>query len=170
MQTAIRNLSLKCPGGGCSATAQVVQSRRRAPPPALKCPGGCSATAQVVQSSSEKAVFLRDTLEFHKALIPRVPPASGTPARARMLRRKSKHRRSRKLTTPASSRASLLGRAAPASAQTLPAAPASPRSRAGGFPLVFLPRFLQSRPARGRRLKRRTTWEPLPPRCDFYVA
>jgi len=27
-------------------------SRRRAPPPALKCPGGCSATAQVVQSRS----------------------------------------------------------------------------------------------------------------------
>ena len=26
-------------------------SRRRAPPPALRCPGGCSATAQVVQSS-----------------------------------------------------------------------------------------------------------------------
>ena len=26
-------------------------SRRRAPPPALKCPGGCSATAQVVQST-----------------------------------------------------------------------------------------------------------------------
>ena len=40
--------ALKCPGG-CSATAQVVQSS------VLECPGGCSATAQVVQSVFREA-------------------------------------------------------------------------------------------------------------------
>ena len=36
-------------------------SRRRAPPPALKCPGGCSTTAQVVQSSPVYSVDITDT-------------------------------------------------------------------------------------------------------------
>ena len=45
-------------------------SRRRAPPPALKCPGGCSATAQVVQSTQE---IFNEHLQFHDPSAHRQP-------------------------------------------------------------------------------------------------
>ena len=53
-------------------------SRRRAPPPALKCPGGCSATAQVVQSSSLLSTVESERSSCGTALARRGSPPRGS--------------------------------------------------------------------------------------------
>ena len=66
---------------GASSTSGAVStatgSRRRAPPPALKCPGGCSATAQVVQSG--RPLLQRPSLQ-HRAPRPPVQVGAGVGA------------------------------------------------------------------------------------------